>query len=202
MTLKWGGTTITAVKWGSTNVTAVYWGSTKVWPTDAVGQLTSTWVGSEDLEVDSYTLTYGTIAYGKYDVDSYTIAEINGKNLHVYSKRYARSGDKNDSTRRGHCSLVTSSKVTCSGTVTFTGTLSSSTKTYVGIFYGSSTPVEDRRNTHYNGYTKIADVWSTSRGDITLSGSVTGTYYLRVAVTNKNTYGNYSNTLTVKSLST
>ena len=32
MTLKWGGTTVTAVKWGSTTCSVVKWGSTIVFP--------------------------------------------------------------------------------------------------------------------------------------------------------------------------
>lgn len=76
MTVKWGGTTCTAIKWGSTTCTAVYWGGTKVFP-DSVsftiivynnksysytvnsGTIWRTWVGS-GRTLNTTKITVGT----------------------------------------------------------------------------------------------------------------------------------------------
>ena len=174
MVLKWGSTTVTAVKWGSTTCTAVYWGSTKIFPDSPFAILTSIWTGYQIWYNSGWK--YGNQNSSGAVYGSNTMATVSGK---VLTANYVSS-----STCQGQASLVTSSKVTCSGTITATVNLTTYKKNCtIYLKYGASLPNTATTATStdpWSSWTNAKTVSPTATGTQTASASISGTYYLCV----------------------
>ena len=126
----------------------------------------------------------GTTISATLSGDTYTFATISGKTLSVRYAKVGASGDGNDKTYQGHASLVTPSKVTCSGTITLTATCNTSGPTLY-LYYGTALPTATSGTspTLITNYTKLssATITSSNKGTVTLSGTLSGSYYLIAA---------------------
>lgn len=176
MTLKWGSTTCTAIYWGSTKCTTVYWGSTIVWPEGYLGYLTSAWITRSSssswyqTNATSYG-TSGTVPYATIDTANRKITAGGSSSYNMYA------------------SLITSQKVSISGSISVTVTTNASANNAQPRFiYGTSAPSTisggsnsdtlDGTNgtTGYGGSYAIRALTSDTAKSFSLSGS----YYVGV----------------------